>query len=51
MYLILNFSQLNEDERENIQKTIDLLQKHETNKYNEAISYINQCQASNSHPN
>jgi len=51
MYLILNFSQLNEYERENIHKTIDLLQKHETNKYNEAISYINQCQASNSHPN
>lgn len=51
MYLILNFQVLNEDERENVQKTIDLLQKHEANKYNEAIMYINKCQTLNSLPN
>lgn len=51
MYLILNFQVLNETERENIEKTIKLLQKHEADKYYDAISYINQCQQLKSLPN
>ncbi len=44
MFLMLNHKNLNENEKQEIQKTIDYLYEREEDKYKSAIMYIDECQ-------
>lgn len=44
MFLMLNHNNLNENEKQEIKKTIDYLYEREEEKYKSAIMYIDKCQ-------
>jgi len=43
LFLFLNYKVLNQNEKEQVMQTIDILYKKEEDKYKSAISYIEQC--------